>query len=148
MSMGGRAAEKLVIQDITSGAVADIQQATKTARAMVTRFGMSDLGPVCFDESQEVFIGRDYQHTVSYSEETAAKIDSEVKKIIDEGYATAISVLEDNRDKLDTMVRVLLECETIYSEEVEMIMNGKTAEEVITALNEHVAQKQADKKTV
>lgn len=148
MSMGGRAAEKLVIQDITSGAVADIQQATKTARAMVTRFGMSDLGPVCFDESQEVFIGRDYQHTVSYSEETAAKIDSEVKKIIDEGYATAISVLEDNRDKLDTMVRVLLECETIYSEEVEMIMNGKTAEEVIAALNEHVAQKQADKKTV
>lgn len=146
MGMGGRAAEKLVIEDITSGAVADIQQATKTARAMVTRFGMSALGPVCYDSSQEVFIGRDYQQTVNYSEETAAKIDEEIKKLIDEGYNTAINVLEQNRDKLDTMVRVLLECETIYSEEVEMIMQGKGVDEVVAALGEHVNRKNADKK--
>ena len=144
-TMGGRAAEQIVIGDITHGAMGDIQQATNIARNMVTRFGMSDLGPVCYESSQEIFVGRDYQHTLNYSEETAARIDGEVKRLIDEGYKTALKLLQDNRDKLDVMVRVLMECETIYAEEVEMIMQGKTAAEVIEAANAHAEKKPSDK---
>lgn len=147
-SMGGRAAEQLVIGDVTHGAVGDIQQATQAARTMVTRLGMSELGPVCYESSQEVFIGRDYQQTVNYSEETAAKIDEAVSKIIDAGFSTALKILEENRDKLDVMVRVLMECETIYAEEVELIMQGKTAAEVIEAANIHAEKKVADKTIV
>ena len=147
-AMGGRAAEKLVIGDITQGAMGDIQQATNIARNMVTRFGMSDLGPVCYESSQEVFIGRDYQHTLNYSDDTASKIDAAVAQIIDKGYDTAYKLLEENKDKLDVMVRVLMECETIYAEEVELIMQGKSVEEVIEAANKHAEQKLADKSIV
>lgn len=147
-SMGGRAAEQLVIGDITQGAMGDIQQATNIARNMVTRFGMSDLGPVCYESSQEVFIGRDYQHTLNYSDDTASKIDAAVAQIIDKGYDTAYKLLEENKDKLDVMVRVLMECETIYAEEVELIMQGKSVEEVIEAANKHAEQKLADKSIV
>lgn len=147
-AMGGRAAEQLVIGDITQGAMGDIQQATNIARNMVTRFGMSDLGPVCYESSQEVFIGRDYQHTLNYSDDTASKIDAAVAQIIDKGYDTAYKLLEENKDKLDVMVRVLMECETIYAEEVELIMQGKSVEEVIEAANKHAEQKLADKSIV
>ena len=147
-AMGGRAAEQLVIGDITQGAIGDIQQATNIARNMVTRFGMSDLGPVCYESSQEVFIGRDYQHTLNYSDDTASKIDAAVAQIIDKGYDTAYKLLEENKDKLDVMVRVLMECETIYAEEVELIMQGKSVEEVIEAANKHAEQKLADKSIV
>ena len=147
-AMGGRAAEQLVIGDITQGAMGDIQQATNIARNMVTRFGMSDLGPVCYESSQEVFIGRDYQHTLNYSDDTASKIDAAVAQIIDKGYDTAYKLLEENKDKLDVVVRVLMECETIYAEEVELIMQGKSVEEVIEAANKHAEQKLADKSIV
>ena len=147
-AMGGRAAEQLVIGDITQGAMGDIQQATNIARNMVTRFGMSDLGPVCYESSQEVFIGRDYQHTLNYSDDTASKIDAAVAQIIDKGYDTAYKLLEENKDKLDVMVRVLMECETIYAEEVELIMQGKSVDEVIEAANKHAEQKLADKSIV
>ena len=147
-AMGGRAAEQLVIGDITQGAMGDIQQATNIARNMVTRFGMSDLGPVCYESSQEVFIGRDYQHTLNYSDDTASKIDAAVAQIIDKGYDTAYKLLEENKDKLDVMVRVLMECETIYAEEVELIMQGKSVEEVIEAANKHAEKKLTDKSIV
>ena len=147
-AMGGRAAEQLVIGDITQGAMGDIQQATNIARNMVTRFGMSDLGPVCYESSQEVFIGRDYQHTLNYSDDTASKIDAAVAQIIDKGYDTAYKLLEENKDKLDVMVRVLMECETIYAEEVELIMHGKSVEELIEDSNKHAEQKLADKSIV
>ena len=93
-----------------------------------------------------MFIGRDYQHTVNYSEETAAKIDEIVRAKLDEGYKTAKKLLEENRDKLDVMVRVLTECETIYSEEIALIMDGKSAEEVIAAVNAHAEKKAEEKK--
>ena len=109
---------------------------------------MSDLGPVCYESSQEVFIGRDYQHTLNYSDDTASKIDAAVAQIIDKGYDTAYKLLEENKDKLDVMVRVLMECETIYAEEVELIMQGKSVEEVIEAANKHAEQKLADKSIV
>ncbi len=131
MCMGGRAAEEIVIEDVSSGAVGDIKQATGIARKMVTEWGMSEsLGPVYYGSSQEVFLGRDYQTTHSYSEEVAAKIDKEVASLVDAAHEQALDILKSHREVMDVMVRVLLDCETIYSEEVDMIMNGASADEV------------------
>ena len=142
--MGGRAAEELVIEDYTTGAVGDLQQATNIARKMVTEWGMSEkIGTVYHGGSQEVFLGRDYQSQHSYSDKVAAEIDAEIKRLIDEGHATAKKVLTENRKILDTMARVLIECETIYAEEVEMIINGATPEEVKKALNERLDRRAA-----
>lgn len=144
--MGGRAAEELVIEDYTAGASGDIRMATNIARKMVTEWGMSGkIGPVYYGGSQEVFLGRDYQTQHSYSENVANDIDAEVKRLIDDGHAQAVKVLSENRKILDTMARVLIECETIYAEEVEMIMNGATPEEVKTALDARLSSKEAHK---
>ena len=148
MSMGGRAAEEIVIEDVSAGAVGDIKQATGIARKMVTEWGMSEsLGPVYYGSSQEVFLGRDYQSTHSYSEEVAAKIDKEVAALVDTAHEQALDILKTHREVMDVMVRVLLECETIYTEEVDMIMNGASADEVKeelrTRLNAKYEKKQA-----
>lgn len=148
MCMGGRAAEEIVIEDVSSGAVGDIKQATGIARKMVTEWGMSEsLGPVYYGSSQEVFLGRDYQTTHSYSEEVAAKIDKEVASLVDAAHEQALDILKSHREVMDVMVRVLLDCETIYSEEVDMIMNGASADEVKeelkTRLNAKYEKKQA-----
>ena len=148
MSMGGRAAEEIVIEDVSAGAVGDIKQATGIARKMVTEWGMSEsLGPVYYGSSQEVFLGRDYQTTHSYSEEVAAKIDKEVAALVDTAHEQALDILKTHREVMDVMVRVLLDCETIYTEEVDMIMNGASAEEVKeelkTRLNAKYEKKQA-----
>lgn len=146
MSMGGRAAEELVIQDVSAGAVGDIKQATGIARKMVMEWGMSEaLGPVYYGSDHEVFLGRDYQSTHSYSEEIAGKIDSEVSALVDAAHKQALSCLENNRSQMDVMVRVLLECETIYTEEVDMIMAGATADEVKTELKERLGNKYKEK---
>jgi len=148
MSMGGRAAEEIVIEDVSAGAVGDIKQATSIARKMVTEWGMSEsLGPVYYGSSQEVFLGRDYQSTHSYSEEVAAKIDKEVAALVDTAHEQALDILKTHREVMDVMVRVLLECETIYTEEVDMIMNGASADEVKeelrTRINAKYEKKQA-----
>lgn len=137
MTMGGRAAEEIVIQDISAGAAGDIQQATNIARRMVTEWGMSDnVGPIYYGGSQEVFLGRDYGTSHSYSEDTAATIDNEIHQIVETGHQTALSILRENRQVLDTVVRVLIERETIYQEEFELIMNGASAEDVIKTIDE------------
>lgn len=142
MTMGGRAAEELVIEDVSAGAVGDIKQATGIARKMVMEWGMSkDLGPVYYGSNQEVFLGRDYQSTHTYSEEIAAKIDKEVSEILDEAHTKAVEILGTRRAVMDVMVRVLLECETIYTEEVDMIMNGASADEVKSELKERLNAK-------
>ncbi len=142
MSMGGRAAEELVIEDVSAGAVGDIKQATGIARKMVMEWGMSkDLGPVYYGSNQEVFLGRDYQSTHTYSEEIAAKIDKEVSELLDEAHAKAIEILGSHREVMDVMVRVLLDCETIYTEEVDMIMKGASADEVKSELKERLNAK-------
>ena len=147
MSMGGRAAEEIVIQDISAGAVGDIKQATGIARKMVMEWGMSEeLGPVYYGSNQEVFLGRDYQSTHSYSEEVAGRIDKEVAKLVEGAHQEALNCLKENRSQMDVMVRVLLECETIYTEEVDMIMAGASAEEVKAELKERLGAKYADKK--
>ena len=147
MTMGGRAAEEIVIEDISAGAVGDIKQATNIARKMVMEWGMSkELGPVYYGSNQEVFLGRDYQSTHTYSEEIAAKIDKEVSDLLEEAHSKALQLLGDHRSVMDVMVRVLLECETIYSEEVEMIMKGASADEVKCELQERLSAKYDKKK--
>jgi len=142
--MGGRAAEELVIQDVTTGAVGDFKMATEVARKMVMEWGMSgnkNLGKVFYGSNQEVFLGRDYQSTHNYSEATAAEIDREVNRIVDDAHKRALEILTKHRKEMDVMARVLLECETIYTEEVDMIMDGASAEAVKDALNKRLSKK-------
>ena len=138
MTLGGRVAEELIIKDISAGASGDIQAVSKRARYMVTEWGMSDkVGPISYASDKEIFIGRDMASHVTYSEETAAIIDEEVQRIIMEGLDKARKLLKENKSLLDTMARVLVERETIFSEEVDMIMEGKSAEEVMAFMDEN-----------
>ena len=123
VSLGGRVAEELVLSDITTGASQDIKQATRMANAMVTKFGFSDLiGPVNYDtDEDEVFIGRDYGHTKSYSESVANRIDDEVRRIIEECYAEAKRIIGENREILDKCAELLLQKERITREEFEAL---------------------------
>ena len=146
MMLGGRTAEKLFLYDISTGASNDIERATSIARAMVTEWGMSEkLGLIHLgSESTEVFIGRDYAKRNEYSEATASQIDDEVKKILDECSKKAEEILTQNRAKLETMVAMLLEKETIYQDEVDLIMQGKTKEQILAEIanKEEVVQEQ------
>ena len=121
--LGGRASEALVLDDISTGASNDIERATKIAKAMVTKYGMSDrIGTITLGTDQdEVFLGRDFAQEKSYSEETAGIIDEEIKKIIDWAYAKASSILREHRDKLDQVANVLIEKEKITGEEFNSI---------------------------
>ncbi|HJJ10715.1 MAG TPA: ATP-dependent zinc metalloprotease FtsH [Clostridiaceae bacterium] len=123
--LGGRVAEKLILDDISTGASNDIERATKIARAMVTQYGMSDrIGPMTLGVGQEeVFLGRDLAQSKEYSEETASVIDEEVKSIIDTAYKTAEEILRRNIDKLHAVAGVLLEKEKIDGDEFEAIFN-------------------------
>ena len=105
-----------------------------------------ELGPVYYGSNQEVFLGRDYQSTHSYSESVASKIDKEVATLVETAYKTALNLLTEHQSKMDVMVRVLMQCETIYTEEVDLIMQGATADEVIAELNERLSSKKTDKK--
>ena len=144
MMLGGRASEAIVIQDISTGASNDIKRATEIARKMVCEWGMSDRLPnVFFGGDQEVFIGRDYQTQTSYSDQVASIIDEEIRKIIDHNYARALEVLKANRQILDNMVRLLYIRETIYGDEVDMLMKGKSIDEI----NQYIDSKLAKQET-
>jgi len=121
VSLGGRVAEALIFDDITTGASSDIKKATQIARKMVTKYGMSDeIGVVCYDDDEnEVFIGRDFGHTRVYSEDIAAKIDSEVKNIVDSCYAKAEELIKENEAALHRIASLLLEKEKINRQEFE-----------------------------
>ncbi len=129
--LGGRVAESLVLDDISTGASNDIERATKIARSMVTHYGMSEkLGTINYDSSEnEVFIGRDLGRSRDYSERTAAEIDDEVTRIINEAYAKCKELLSENLDKLLALSDALLEKETIYSKDFEKIFNGEKLDE-------------------
>ena len=122
--LGGRVAESLILNDISTGASNDIERATKIARSMVTKYGMSDrIGALMLGSSQEeVFLGRDFAQGKEYSEETAAVIDEETKKIVDTGYNRAKQILTDNIEKLHQVAGILLEKEKIEAEEFEAIL--------------------------
>ena len=125
VDLGGRVAEELVFDDITTGASQDIKQATKLAREMVTKYGMSEnIGLICYaDDEEEVFIGRDLAHTKSYSEGIASAIDAEVKSIIDDAYEKAKKMIDEHRDILDKCASLLLEKEKISKDEFEALFN-------------------------
>lgn len=128
MMLGGRAAEEIVIKDVSAGASNDIQRASKIARKMVTEWGMSDaIGNMYLGASEEVFLGRDYQTQLNYSDEMAAKIDAEIKAIIDTQYQKALSILRENRSVMDKMVKMLYEKETIYEEEIDSLFRDDEA---------------------
>lgn len=130
MMLGGRAAEEIVIQDISTGASNDIQRATQLTRKMVTEWGMSDsIGNMYLGSSEEVFLGRDYQSHLNYSEEVAAKIDEEVKTIIDTQYQVALNILKSNRPIMDAMVKALYEKETIYEDEINALFGEESTGE-------------------
>lgn len=125
VTLGGRVAEELILDDITTGASGDIKQATKVARSMVTRFGFTnEIGLINYDnDDDEVFIGRDLAHTRTYSEATAGRIDEEVKKIIDECYLEAKRIISEHMDVLHASAKLLMEKERITREEFEALFN-------------------------
>lgn len=150
MSMGGRIAEELIMGDITTGASSDIQHATSIAHKMVFDWGMSSkLGFMSLDSNSQVFIGRDYQTRNAFSEKIVADADDEVRTILAQNYKRAKAILTDNMKLLHEMAGLLLERETIYKEEVDMLVGGKTKEEIIKILSEREkAQKEKESKII
>ncbi len=137
MTLGGRVAEELIIKDISAGASNDISVVTSRARKMVTEWGMSDkIGPVNYGGGDQVFIGKDMQTRATYSEELAKTIDQEVQAIIKNAHKRATELLTAHKSELDNMARLLVERETIYQDEVDMIMDGKDATEIIKIMEE------------
>ena len=125
-AMGGLCAEKLVFGDVTTGSTSDIKQATNTARAMVTEYGMSELGPIFLSGDREIFLGKNFQQTsAGLSEEMNRQVDQQVHKLLDEGEQRATSILTENRAKLDAIVGVLMEKEHINREEFEAFMEDR-----------------------
>jgi cell division protease FtsH len=125
---GGRIAEEVFMNQMTTGASNDFERATQMARDMVTRYGMSDaLGPMVYGENEgEVFLGRSVTTHKNMSEATLQKVDQEIRRIIDQQYSLARKALEDNRDKVEAMAQALLEWETLDAEQIQDIMEGKS----------------------
>ena len=138
--LGGRVAEKLIFDDISTGASNDIERATEIARKMVTKYGMSEkLGPIAFGkENDEVFLGRDYNHMRNYSENVASAIDTEVEDIILKAYKRTEQILNEHIDKLHTVAKELVKREKITGEEFETLMKGGTLPEIEEEKSEEV----------
>lgn len=136
MGLGGRVAEELIIKNYCTGASGDIKMITDKARSMVTEWGMSDrIGPIYYGSNGEIFVGRDYQTEKGYSEEIAGVIDEEVRAIIESCHQRATQILTENINVLHNMARVLVERETIHTEEVDMLVKGATVEEVFAYMD-------------
>ena len=150
--LGGRAAEKLTLDDISTGASNDIQRATDIAREMVTKYGFSEkLGPVNYSSSDEVFLGKDFTSKQAYSEETANEIDEEVKAIVEEAYDAAITILEQHMTQLRAVAEGLLEVETLDNEQFTDLFDGKKTpqelgEELAVAKEERKAKDKEEAK--
>ena len=127
VSLGGRIAEELILDDITTGASMDIKQATAAAKAMVTKYGFSEkLGLINYDDdSEDVFIGRDLAHSKGYGEATASAIDEEVRSIVDECYGKAKAIIEKHMKQLHASAQLLLEKEKIGREEFEALFDSE-----------------------
>ena len=140
--LGGRVAELLVLDDISTGASNDIQRATDIARDMVTRYGFSEkLGPINYADSEEVFLGNDFSTKKSYSEEVASEIDHEVRRIVEEAFEETKKIISENMDKLESVAQALLAVETLDGTQFEELYTGaKTAEEIERELMEKEAE--------
>ena len=129
MCMGGRVAESIALDDVCTGAIGDLKRASELARRMVIEFGMSDaIGPVFLGGDTEVFIAKDWGHQRNYSEEVAAKVDAEMRRILEEQFDRAKAVLEENREAMDRVVKALLEYERIDGDQFIKIFNGEPIE--------------------
>jgi cell division protease FtsH len=148
--LAGRAAEEIRFDDITTGASNDLQRVTETARRMITQYGMSEnLGPLTFGhDPAQPFVGRDYGMGQEYSDETAEKIDAEIRRVVDEAYETAGRILNEHREELDKLSLLLIEQETIDREEFEALVAGGDPVEVFKARDEARARKSAESKRV
>lgn len=135
--LGGRVAEALIIGDISTGASNDIERATKLAFAMVAQYGMSDtLGPIAYStDDSNVFLGKELGHSKNYSESTAAKIDKEVSDIITTGYNKTEEILKNNIGRLHEVAKFLISNEKMSGDEFKKVMEGASAEELLTELN-------------
>ena len=131
--LGGRIAESLIFDDITTGASQDIKQATSIARSMITKYGFSDkLGLIAYgNDDDEVFIGKDLMHTKGYADKTASEIDAEVKSIVDECYVKAKKIIEDNMTVLHKSAELLLEKDKIYQKEFEDLFEKYAVKETV-----------------
>src|SRR5258706_5393373 len=130
--MGGRIAEELFLNQMSTGAGNDIERATELARKMVCEFGMSELGPLTFGKKEEqIFLGREISQHRDYSEATAIKIDEEVKRLIAAGYETAKGILGSNRDTLVRIALALLEREVLDANEIKLLIEGKDLPKII-----------------
>ena len=146
MAMGGRVAEKIVFTDVSTGAVQDLKQATKTARSMVEEYGMSDaIGPVFLGGDTEVFIAKDWGHSKNYSEELYAKIDAEIRKILEEQFDRAERILNEKREGLDRCAEFLLKYERVTGEQFVEVLNGGDMDEVMSRSSEENAQTEPEK---
>ena len=140
--LGGRVAEQIVFDDISTGASNDLQRATRLAHDMIAKYGMSDaIGAVSYDNGDEIFVGRDYERTKSYSEQTAGAIDAEMKKVVDAAYARCEQILQENAEKLQAVAEFLLAHETMSRKQFEACMQGavipETAESFFEAAQEN-----------
>ena len=131
--LGGRVAEEIIFGEVTTGAQNDFEQATKIARAMVTEYGMSDLGPVQYESNEgSVFLGRDYNKSKNFSSQVAFEIDQEIRKIIDKCYKNAVKLLKDNTDLMKLIAETLITKETLTKEEIDyLVEHGKLPEEEV-----------------
>lgn len=144
--LGGRVAEALVLDDISTGASNDIERATSIARSMVAKYGMSErIGTVNYSDSDEVFLGKDFTSRKNFSEATAAVIDEEVKKLIDNAYAKAEELLQANMDKLTLIAETLLDIETLNAEQFEQLYTGEKSREEIVSEARAAASEKADR---
>ena len=148
MTLGGRAAERIIFGDYTGGAMGDIKHATATAHRMVTELGMSDeLGPILFGESHnEVFLGRDYSSTPRYSDDTAAKIDKEIHNIITDAYKKAEDILKADIEKLHFVAKYLVDHETMDADQFALVMENDavTAEDLEAIVSEKKRRSEAE----
>lgn len=148
MALGGRAAEELILEDITTGASGDIQSATQAARDMVTTYGMSRLGPIKYgNEDSEPFLGRDYNHTRNYGEALATEIDKVVGEIIEDAHKHALQLLEENIDILHRAAEALMKKEKLSGPEFRAIIRGEEIdEETVADFNLFESVMEAEKK--
>ena len=132
MTLGGRSAEEIIFGEITTGAANDLEKVTATAKQMVMRFGMSEkLGPRTFGHDHgQPFLGREFSSEPDYSDEIAREIDDEIRRIVEEAHQTASEVLDERRDDLDRISKILLKQETIEREQFEALLDGQSEEEV------------------
>lgn len=146
MLLGGRVSEEDFLKDVSTGASNDIQRATEIARNMVTKWGMSEkIGLVCLDSENEVFLGRDYQTKAVYGENQAAVVDEEIRRILDECKKVTHQLILKHKKEVETLVKALIEKETLYEDEINLVFEGKNVKSIINYIDEKISKNKVKK---